>query len=173
MAKGLLIVYTGNGKGKTTAAMGIALRALGHNYRVCIIQFLKGSWKSGEFFSAQRFNDLLDFHIKGKGFTWQSTDIGEDKKAARDAWEFAKSTIQSKRYHVIILDELTYLIQYALVHESEIVECLNRRSDNLHVVITGRKAPQTLIEEADIVTHMVDVKHPLRKGIKAQKGIDY
>jgi len=173
MKKGLLIVFTGKGKGKTTAALGMVFRSLGHGFRVCVIQFIKGSWKYGELVSAKRFDDLLDFHVMGKGFTWDSENIEEDIKIAQEAWSFAKDVIASEKYDMVVLDELTYLIKYEMIGEDEIVNCLLNRPEGLHVVVTGRDASDSLIKAADLVTDMVLVKHPFDDGLKAQKGIEY
>jgi cob(I)alamin adenosyltransferase len=173
MKKGLLIVNTGNGKGKTTAALGLAMRALGQGFPVCIIQFIKGSWKYGELFSFERFNDLLDFHVCGKGFTFQSKDIEEDRAKAMEAWKFAKNILASDRYRMVILDELTYLATYNFIDEKEIIETLSNRRSDLHVVVTGRNASRSLIDIADLVTEMKSVKHPFETGVKAQKGIEF
>lgn len=173
MKKGLLIVLTGNGKGKTTSALGMAFRAMGYGLKVCIIQFIKGSWKYGELESAKRFSDLLDFYVLGKGFTWQSENLEEDIKIAREAWDFAKETINSNKYEMVILDELTYLIKYKMVSEGEIVNFLLNRPENLTVVVTGRDASKLLIDSADLVTEMVSIKHPYDVGVKAQKGIEF
>ena len=173
LKKGLLIVLTGNGKGKTTSALGMAFRAIGHGFRVCVIQFIKGNWKYGELESAKRFDDLLDFHVMGKGFTWDSDNLEEDTKIAREAWNFAKEAINSGKYKMVILDELTYLIKYKMVNEDEIVNFLLNRPDDLDVIVTGRDASKLLIESADLVTEMVSIKHPYDSGIKAQKGIEY
>ena len=171
--QGLTMIFTGNGKGKTTAALGLAFRALGHDFPVSIIQFIKGSWKYGELESAKRFEELLDFHVMGKGFTWQSENLEEDIKAAREAWEFAAKTILADKHRLIILDELTYLIKYDMVPEEEILAVLQQKPQTMHVVITGRDASQGLIDFADLVTEMTEIKHPYQKGIKAQKGIEY
>lgn len=173
MNRGLLIVYTGKGKGKTTAALGSIFRAMGHGFRVCVIQFIKGSWKYGELKSAERFSDLLDFHVMGKGFTWESDKIEEDIKLAQDAWNFAKSVILSTKYQMVVLDELTYLIKYKMVSEEEIVNFLSNRPKDLHIIVTGRDASELLIRSADLVTEMVSIKHPYDDGVKAQKGIEY
>lgn len=173
MKKGLLIVLTGKGKGKTTSALGMAFRAMGHGFKVCVIQFIKGNWKYGELESAERFNDLLDFYVMGKGFTWESENLEEDIKIAREAWNFAKEIINSGKYKMIILDELTYLIKYKMVNEDEIVNFLLNRPDDLNVIVTGRDASRSLIESADLVTEMVSIKHPYDSGVKAQKGIEY
>lgn len=173
MKKGLFIVHTGKGKGKTTAALGLAMRALGHGLRVCVIQFIKGTWKYGELFSAKRFEDLLDFHVMGKGFTWKSQNLEADKKIAQEAWEFAKQVLASEAYQMVILDELTYLIKFGFIPEAEVVDVLAKRRDDLHVVVTGRDASQALINAADLVTEMIARKHPFNEGIKAQKGIEF
>lgn len=173
MEKGLLIVHTGNGKGKTTAALGLAMRALGHEQKVCVIQFIKGSWKYGELLSAKRFEDLLDFHVMGNGFTWTSKEIRKDQELARQAWSFAKEQILSDKYQLVILDELTFLMKFGFIRQAEVVEVLNKKREDLHVVVTGRDAPQALIDAADLVTDMIEMKHPFKNGIKAQKGIEF
>ena len=173
MEKGLLMVNTGHGKGKTTAALGLAMRALGHEQRVCIIQFIKGSWKYGELLSAKRFDDLLDFHVMGRGFTWKTDNIEKDQELARQAWDFAKTQIASQRYQLIILDELSYLMKFGFVETGEVVNELSGKPDDVHVMVTGRDAPKALLEAADLVTEMVEKKHPYTKGVKAQKGIEF
>lgn len=170
---GLTMIFTGNGKGKTTAALGLAFRALGHNFPVCLIQFIKGSWKYGELKSAKRFEDLLDFHVMGKGFTWQSENPEEDIKVARQAWDFAAQSILTGKHRLVILDELTYLIKYEMVPEEEILAVLRKKPAAMHVVITGRDASQGLVDFADLVTEMTEIKHPYQKGVKAQKGIEF
>jgi cob(I)alamin adenosyltransferase len=171
--KGLLMVHTGKGKGKTTAALGLAFRALGHRLPVCMIQFIKGNWKYGELKSAASFEGLLDFHVVGKGFTWKSKDIDRDRKAARDGWDLAKTAIAAGRYHLVILDEFTYVVNYGMIDEDEAVEVLRNRPEGLHVLVTGRDAPARFLEMADIVTEMREIKHPYKAGIKAQKGIEW
>jgi len=173
MKKGLNFVYTGNGKGKTTAALGQAFRAMGYNYKICVIQFIKGSWKYGELFAKERFADLLDIHVMGKGFTFKSENLKEDQDIARKGWELAKKNLVSDTYFMVILDELTYLLTHQFIDMIEVVECLQHRRQDLHVVITGRDAPDEIIEIADLVTVMQAVKHPLKQGIKAQKGIEF
>jgi len=171
--KGLLMVNTGKGKGKTTAALGLIFRALGHGFKVCMIQFIKGNWKYGELNSSKRFEDLLDFHVLGRGFTWESKDIEKDIQIAQEAWGFAKEIINSGKYQLVVLDELTYLMKYKMVAENEIVGFLKNRPKDLHVVVTGRDAPKSLIDIADLVTEMKEVKHPYHEGVKAQRGIEY
>jgi len=172
-SKGLLIVNTGNGKGKTTAALGLAFRALGHGFKVSVIQFIKGTWKYGELESAKHFNENLDFHVMGKGFTWKSKDIEEDKRIAIDAWKFAKEVISTNRHKLVILDELTYLIRYKMIEEREIIDFLRNKPEKMHIVITGRYATEVLIDIADMVTECREIKHPMKDGVTAQKGIEF
>ena len=173
MKKGLLMVFTGEGKGKTTAALGMALRSAGHGLKVCVIQFIKGSWKYGELDAVGRFKDEIDFHVMGKGFTWKSDDIEEDKALARQAWQFAQETMASGRYHLVVLDEFTYLLKYEMIDLRSAMETLANKPSDLHVAITGRAAPEELITLADMVTEMRMLKHPFQAGIKAQKGIEF
>jgi cob(I)alamin adenosyltransferase len=172
-ARGLIAVFTGNGKGKTTAALGLAFRALGHDHRVCIIQFIKGSWKYGELETARHFQPLLDFHVMGRGFTWKSDDLEKDKAAAREAWDFAAQTIQADKHELVILDELTYLSHYQIIAEEEILAVLRNKPPAMHIAITGRYASEPLIQLADLVTEMREIKHPFQNGIKAQKGMEF
>lgn len=171
--RGLLMVFTGNGKGKTTSALGLTLRALGHGKKVCFIQFIKGSWKYGELEAAKKFADLLDFHVMGRGFTWNSDDMDKDIAVAREAWKFAKNVIEDCKHDLVVLDELTYLATYKMIGEDEIVDVLTSRNPAIHIVVTGRGAGDLLIEAADLVTEMKEIKHPYRQGIKAQKGIEF
>ncbi|HEB31443.1 MAG TPA: cob(I)yrinic acid a,c-diamide adenosyltransferase [Spirochaetes bacterium] len=173
MKRGLIVVFTGEGKGKTTAALGLAMRALGHEYRVGMVQFIKGPWKSGELISAKRFEDLMDIYTLGRGFLLDAEDIEKDKEAAKEAWEFAKDIIIKSKYDIVILDELTYLIKYKMVEEDEVIDFLIKKPDKLHIVITGRDASSRLIDVADMVTEMKEIKHPLNGGIKCQKGIEF
>ena len=171
--KGLVSVFTGNGKGKTTAALGVVFRALGHGKRVCFIQFIKGKWKTGEALFANSIPGMLHFHTMGRGFTWSSNDLDQDKKLARDAWNFAVSEIEKNIYDLIVLDELTYLIHYTFISEKDVLDALMKKPSSLHIIVTGRHATRGLIDAADLVTEMNIVKHPYSSGIKAQKGIDY
>ena len=173
MKKGLLIVNTGDGKGKTTAALGMAMRAAGHGLKVCFIQFIKGSWKYGELDAVKKFAGTIDFHVMGKGFTWKSDDLEKDRAAARDAWGLAQAAMTGDKYQLVVLDEFTYLLMYNMVDLQPVMETLAARPKDLHVVVTGRAAPPALIEAADLVTDMQPVKHPLQAGIKAQKGIEF
>jgi len=173
MKKGLIIVNTGNGKGKTTAALGQIFRAAGYNYKICMIQFIKGSWKYGELFSKERFSDLIDFYVMGKGFTFQKKDYQEDKIIAQKGWEIAKDALVNEKYFMVVLDEITYLLNYEFIDKKEVIKCLKNRRKDLHIIITGRNAPEEIIDIADMVTVMNDLKHPFKNGIKAQKGIEF
>ncbi len=170
---GLLLVFTGDGKGKTTAALGTVFRALGHGKKVAVIQFIKGSWKYGELETAKRFSPLLEFHVMGQGFTWKSNDLSKDTALAREAWGKAVNLIYSGKYDLVVLDELTYLVTYKMLSENEIVEKLTGRPRNVHVIVTGRGASEGLVQAADLVTEMQPVKHPYASGVKAQKGIEF
>jgi len=173
MKKGLLMVFTGDGKGKTTAALGMAIRSAGHGLNVCFIQFIKGRWNYGELKAVSRFEDTIDFHVMGKGFTWKSEDIEQDKAAARRAWKFARRAMTSERYHLVVLDEFTYLLNYRMIDLQPALAALAGKPANLHVAVTGRKAPSELLAAADLVTEMHAVKHPFQDGVRAQKGIEY
>ncbi len=169
----MLLVFTGNGKGKTTAALGQAFRALGHGMRVAVIQFIKGSWKYGEMEAAKRFPDQLDFHVMGRGFTWKSDDLTKDIAKARTAWQFTCNLLQHNQHQLVILDELTYLVTYKMITEEDLLAGLARRPKDMHVVVTGRNASPGLIDAADLVTEMCEIKHPYKKGVKARKGIEF
>lgn len=171
--QGLLLVFTGNGKGKTTAALGLAFRALGHGQNVAVIQFIKGSWKYGELEAAKRFPGQLDFYVMGRGFTWKSDDLNKDIARAHEGWDFACKIIAENKHQVVILDELTYLVTYDMIKEEDILSALATRPKGMHVVITGRGAGKDLIAAADLVTEMREIKHPYTRGIKAQKGIEF
>jgi cob(I)alamin adenosyltransferase len=171
-AKGLVIVYTGAGKGKTTAALGLAFRALGRGLPVAVVQFIKGKWKTGERSFAERLPELT-FDVMGLGFTWNSDDLSRDKTAAQAAWKRAQALVSSGDKSVVILDELTYALNYGFVDLAELLETLRARPRHVHVVITGRNAPDALTAAADLVTEMRSLKHPFEKGEKAQPGIDY
>ncbi len=173
MTKGLLAIFTGNGKGKTTSALGLAFRALGHGHKVCVIQFIKGGWLTGEQLFVKSLTDHIDFHVMGKGFTWKSDNIAEDTALARKAWDFAVQTIEQNQHQLVILDELTYLIRYNMVSEEEVLQALSRRPSQMHVVVTGRHATEGLVAVADLVTEMTEIKHPYAAGVAAQKGFDF
>ncbi len=175
MKKGLIIVFTGNGKGKTTAAMGQALRAVGQGLKVLMLQFIKGTWDYGELKSIKRLDP--DFKIKplGKGFIRSKSKLNE-KEALENitqSWEQARNEILSDKYDMVILDEINYVIDFGLLPVEEILALLEKRPEGQHIVLTGRNAHKSLVEVADLVTEMVEIKHQYSKGIKAQKGIEF
>lgn len=172
MRKGLVIVNTGNGKGKTTAALGVLLRAWGNGMRVVMLQFIKHTTaRWGEIKAAEKMG--IEMIPLGSGFTWKSKDLEKDKALARQGWEICKEKIQSGQYDLVILDELTYTLKYGWLPLDEVLQVLKNRPEGLHIIITGRDAPQELIDFADLVTEMRKVKHPYDQGIRAQLGIEY
>ncbi len=171
--RGLLIVHTGAGKGKSTAAFGMVLRCLGHGMRVGIVQFVKGAWGTGERTVLAGFPDLVTCHAMGEGFTWDTQDRARDIAAARAAWEVAKTMIADPPYRMVLLDELNIVLRYGYLPADEVIAALKAKPRDLHVVVTGRNAPPELIETADLVTEMNLVKHPFRAGVKAQPGIEF
>ena len=173
---GLLIVYTGDGKGKTTAALGMCVRAIGYDWRICIIQFVKGSWDCGELEGLKKFEPNVELHVIGRGFVGISDDdkpISEHRQAASEGLSLASEKISSGDYQLVILDELNVAMDLKLIDRQQVEELLGKRPGNLDIVITGRSAPDWLIEKADLVTEMREVKHPFQKGIPARKGIDW
>ncbi len=172
--KGLIIVHTGKGKGKSTAAFGMVFRSLGHGFPVAVVQFVKGAWETGERFALERFGDLVSINTLGEGFTWETQDRQRDIAAARHAWETAKDLIRGGAHHIVLLDELNIVLRYDYLPVQEVIDFLTtEKPDDVHVVITGRNAPDALIEIADLVTEMEMIKHPFRSGVKAQKGIEF
>ncbi len=171
--KGLLIVHTGKGKGKSTAAFGMVMRCLGHGLRVGVVQFVKGRWETGERGLLERFPDLVTIKTMGMGFTWETQDRARDIAAARAAWEQAKALMADPAFKLLLLDELNIVLRYDYLPIDEIVSTLKARRPDLHVVVTGRNAKPELIEAADLVTEMTMVKHPFRSGVKAQAGIEF
>jgi cob(I)alamin adenosyltransferase len=171
--KGLLIVHTGAGKGKTTAALGLAFRALGQGLKVGIVQFIKGAIPTGEAALAARLAPALVLHVMGDGFTWNTQDREQDIASARRAWEQAVSLLRDESFDLVVLDELNVVIRHDYLPLHEVLDELRSRRPMLHVVVTGRNARDELIELADLVTEMKLVKHPYRSGIKAQKGIEF
>ena len=170
--KGLLIVHTGTGKGKSTAAFGMALRALAHGFRVGVVQFVKGPWTSGEREILKRFPEI-EIHAMGEGFTWETQDRERDVRAARAAWAKAEALLADPGIRMVILDELNIALRYEHLSVDEVLAALVTRAPDKHVVVTGRNAPQALIDIADLVTEMTLVKHPFRDGVKAQPGIEF
>jgi len=171
--RGLIMVHTGKGKGKSTAAMGLAARAIGNDMKVCIIQFVKGVWNTGERNVLVKFPDLCVMKAMGEGFTWETQDRQRDIDAARAAWEFAKQAIADPSYKMVIMDELNIVLRYDYLPIEEVVETLSNKPHDLHVVVTGRNAKEELIEIADTVTDMTQIKHHFRGGVKAQVGIEF
>ena len=173
LEKGLLIVHTGPGKGKSTAAFGLALRMLGNNRRVGVIQFIKGAWSTGEQPALAVFGDRVVWHTMGEGFTWETQDLTRDIAAAEKAWEKALALMADETIGLVILDELNIALRYEYLDLGKVIAALQARRPNLHVVVTGRNAKPALIEAADMVTEMTLVKHHFKAGVKAQAGIEF
>lgn len=179
--KGLIIVHTGNGKGKTTAALGMVLRSLGHGYRVAIVQFIKGAWEPAEkaafhpwTIAANGESPQLEFHALGEGFTWETQDRERDIEKANAAWEKALGFIHNSAFRLVLLDEVNVALKLGYLKVEEVLAGLAQKPADSHVILTGRGAPAALIERADLVTEMTLVKHPFREqGVKAQPGIEF
>lgn len=172
--KGLLIVHTGKGKGKSTAAFGMVLRSIGHGFRTGVVQFVKGSWDTGERHVLERFPELVTIAAMGEGFTWETQDRERDIAAAHAAWEAAKAMIRDPSYRLVLLDELNIVLRYDYLAVEEVVAFLrDEKPADTHVIVTGRNAKDELIEIADLVTEMTQIKHPFRDGVKAQAGIEF
>ena len=172
--KGLIIVFTGQGKGKTTAALGMALRTLGHGENVAIIQFIKGGWEPGEAKALKKFDNLISWHAMGEGFTWETQNRMRDKELTMKAWEQALIYLGNRNQKLVILDEINIAIKLGYISLREVITGLKRRPPLTHVVLTGRNAKPELIEIADLVTEMRLVHHPFKEqGIKAQRGLEY
>src|SRR5579864_51784 len=171
--RGLLIVHTGTGKGKSTAAFGMVLRCLGHGMRVGVVQFVKGAWETGERKVLAAYPELITCRAMGEGFTWDTQDRARDVAAARAAWEAGKAMIADPAYKLVLLDELNIVLRYDYLPLDEVIATLTAKPRDLHVIVTGRNAKPELIEIADLVTEMTLVKHPFRAGVKAQKGIEF
>jgi cob(I)alamin adenosyltransferase len=171
--KGLLIVHTGKGKGKSTAAFGLMLRALGRGFRCGVVQFGKGAWQSGERTAIERFGEQVEWHTLGEGFTWETQDRARDVAAAERAWAAAQKMMADPAIRMIVLDELNIALRYDHLDIAAVVAALQARRRDLHIVATGRNAKPELIETADLVTEMTPVKHHFAAGVKAQEGIEY
>jgi cob(I)alamin adenosyltransferase len=171
--KGLLIVHTGPGKGKSTAAFGLALRMLGRGHRVGVIQFIKGAWHTGERDAFAAFGDRVSWHTMGEGFTWETQDLARDVAAAERAWNKAVELMNDPSFGLVILDELNIALRYDYLDIDTVIAALAGRRDGLHVVVTGRNAKPVLIEAADLVTEMTLVKHHFAAGVKAQAGVEF
>jgi cob(I)alamin adenosyltransferase len=169
--RGVLIVNTGNGKGKSSAAFGMLARALGHQMRAGVVQFIKGAFSTGEEAFFRRFPEV-SYHVMGEGFTWETQDRGRDVAAAKAAWAKACAMLEDPSYQLVILDELNIVLKYEYLDTEEVVSRLSARPPAQHVVVTGRHAPQALMDIADTVTHMQMVKHAFEAGIRAQKGVE-
>ena len=171
--RGLLIVHTGKGKGKSTAAFGMVFRAIGHGYKVGIVQFVKGAWGTGERDILENYPELVTIKAMGEGFTWDTQDRQRDIAAARAAWETAKEMIADPSYKMVLLDELNIVLRYEYLPLEEVLAVLKAKPRDTHVIVTGRNARDELIEIADLVTEMTEIKHPFRSGVKAQPGIEF
>ncbi|URQ75663.1 MAG: cob(I)yrinic acid a,c-diamide adenosyltransferase [Candidatus Ochrobactrum gambitense] len=171
--KGLVIVHTGKGKGKSTAGFGMVFRALGHGMKIGVVQFVKGSWDTGERWVLEKFPDQVTISALGEGFTWETQDRSRDIAMARGAWEQAKAMIMDEEIDMVLCDELNIVLRYDYLPVEEIVEVLTAKPEMKHVIVTGRNAKDELIEVADLVTEMEMIKHPFRSGVKAQKGIEF
>ena len=172
--KGLIIVNTGDGKGKSTASFGLALRAAGNKMYVFIMQFMKGPWKAGERNALNELSEYVEYEAMGDGFTWDTKNPEQDQKTARAAFEIAKEKMMSGKYQLLILDEINYVLEYKFFPLDDFLEMLRNKPENIHVVCTGRNANEKLIKMADLVTEMKLIKHPYDdQGIPAQKGIEF
>jgi cob(I)alamin adenosyltransferase len=171
--KGLLIVHTGKGKGKSTAAFGLVLRALGHDWPCGVVQFIKGAWTTGERKALQRYADLLSWHTMGEGFTWETQDRARDVAAATAAWAKAQELMADPKLKLLVLDELNIALRYDYLPQEGVVEVLRARRPDLHIVVTGRNASPEMLEAADLVTEMSLIKHHFAAGVKAQEGIEF
>jgi cob(I)alamin adenosyltransferase len=171
--RGLLIVHTGKGKGKSTAAFGMVFRAIGHGFKVGVVQFVKGAWGTGERDVLEHFPEQVTIRAMGEGFTWDTQDRQRDLAAARAAWEMAKEMMADPSYKMVLLDELNIVLRYDYLPLDEVLEVLRNKPRDLHVIVTGRNAKEELIEIADLVTEMTEIKHPFRSGVKAQAGVEF
>jgi cob(I)alamin adenosyltransferase len=171
--KGLLMVHTGTGKGKSTAAFGLVLRMLGYGKKCAVVQFIKGAWNTGERKVLEGFGPLMEWHTLGEGFTWETQDKARDIAAAAKAWETAKTLMQDPALKLLVLDELNIALRYDYLPLDEVVQTLKDRRPDLNIVVTGRNAKPPMIEAADLVTEMTLVKHHFAQGVKAQEGIEF
>ena len=173
---GLVIVYTGKGKGKTTAALGMALRALGYDYKVCMIQFIKGSWHYGEMTSSKRLEPEFELTAVGKGFVGIMDDkspIEDHKKIAAEALSIAREKLASRKYNIVILDEINYAVNLGLIPLDDVISLIQSKPPDVNLVLTGNHVSDKIVEIADLVTEMREIKHPFKSGIRAKKGIDF
>ncbi len=171
--KGLIIVHTGKGKGKSTAAFGMIFRSIGHGFKTAVIQFVKGGWDTGERTILENYPDLCTIKAAGEGFTWETQDRQRDIEMATLAWQMAKDAIMDPQYKMVLLDELNIVLRYDYLPITEVVEFLQQKPQDTHVIITGRNAKEELLEIADLATEMEQIKHPFRSGVKAQAGVEF
>jgi cob(I)alamin adenosyltransferase len=172
--KGLIIVHTGNGKGKTTAALGMVMRSLGHGYKVAIVQFIKGAWEPAEKAVFSRWEGQLEFYAMGEGFTWETQDRERDIQKAQEAWQKGLEFIGNPDYKLVLLDEVNVALKLGYLDVEKVLSGLEQKPEDSHVILTGRGAPSELIEKADLVTEMTLIKHPFKEqGVKAQPGIEF
>lgn len=174
LEKGLIIVHTGNGKGKTTSALGMVVRSLGHGYNVAIVQFIKGAWEPAEKAILSKWSEQLKFHAMGEGFTWETQDRERDIEKAQAAWNKAMEYINDPSYRLVLLDEINIALKLGYLDVQDILAGLAQKPEDSHIILTGRGAPQPLIDGADLVTEMNLIKHPFQEqGVKAQPGIEF
>jgi cob(I)alamin adenosyltransferase len=174
ITKGLIIVNTGNGKGKTTAGFGIVFRCLGRGYKVAVVQFMKGKWITGESKALERFKDLVEHYPIGDGFTWETKNLEQDKATARRAWGKCLELIRAKKHKLLFFDELIYVLKYGFLPVQDVIQGLKEKDEKTHILLTGRDAPPEIIDLADLVTEMREIKHPYNsQKIIAQPGIEY
>ncbi len=170
---GVVLVHTGEGKGKSSSALGMVFRAAGWGMKVCVIQFIKGQWQTGEQKAAERFENI-EWHALGDGFTWDTKNPEQDIKTSREIWEFSKSKILSGKFDLVLLDEINYCCGYGWISGEEIADFIrNNKPPWMHLVLTGRDAPEEVIDAADTVTEMTKIKHAFTKGIKAEQGVEF
>jgi cob(I)alamin adenosyltransferase len=170
---GLVIVNTGNGKGKTTAALGTAMRAVGSGFNVFMVQFIKGSWDYGELHVVDKLKPNFEIKPMGEGFTWETKDKERDTKVAGEAWRFCKELIKKNEHDLLIFDEINNALDYGYLDVDDVVAALKNKPESMHIILTGRGAPQEIIDVADLVTEMREIKHPFHEGIYAQRGIEF
>jgi cob(I)alamin adenosyltransferase len=171
--KGLILVHTGSGKGKSTAAFGTALRALGRGYHVAVVQFIKGQWKTGEIEAFKKFGSQMQIFTMGDGFTWETQDFERDVLKAREAWKKCVELLHDDRLQLVVFDEINYCMKYNFLNSEDVVNELRKKPPLKHVILTGNGAPDNIIAIADLVTEMKCIKHPYEQGLKAQPGIEY
>ncbi|MBI4550433.1 MAG: cob(I)yrinic acid a,c-diamide adenosyltransferase [Candidatus Omnitrophica bacterium] len=171
--KGLIMVHTGDGKGKTSAALGMAMRCVGNHMKVMMVQFIKGAWKYGELAAAERLAPWLEIRPMGEGFTWDTKDRERDIEMTARAWEFGREKMMSGEYAMVIFDEINYVIDYQYLDPAKVIVALRDKPADVHVILTGRNAHPGIVEIADLVTEMKEVKHPFKQGILAQKGVEF